>query len=417
MRILMLAQFYPPIIGGEERHVRNLSRALVARGHSVAVATHSGAGLADFEEDAGVRIYRIGGTMQRLSFLFTESGRRHAPPFPDPETTLALREIIQREKPDVVHAHNWLVHSFLPIKGASNAKLVMTLHDYSLVCAQKRLLYHEQLCEGPAVRKCVECAVDHYGAAKGVITVTGAWVMRQLKYRAVDMFVPVSHSVADKSGLTGTDLPYEVIPNFVPDDVATLQSESTISDYADKLPRNDFLLYVGDLTRDKGIDVLLQSYSEVVDPPPLVLIGRRSPETPSTLPPNVMIFENWPHPAVMEAWRRSMLGVVPSVCADSCPTVVIEAMAAGRPVIGSRIGGLTDLVADGETGLLVEPNSVSALREALSRMLTEGEMRERMAVASAQRVREFQAMTVVPRIEALYQQMLNPQRVATASAH
>src|SRR5438876_10086692 len=115
LRILMLAQFYPPDIGGEERHVYNLSRALAARGHSVAVATHAVAGLPDYEEQENVHVYRVGGTMQRLDFLFSDSEHRHAPPFPDPETTLALRRIVEREKPEIVHAHNWLVHSFVPL--------------------------------------------------------------------------------------------------------------------------------------------------------------------------------------------------------------------------------------------------------------------------------------------------------------
>ncbi len=56
MRILMLAQFYPPAIGGEERHVRDLSIELAARGHDISLATLWHKGLADFEIDQGVRI-------------------------------------------------------------------------------------------------------------------------------------------------------------------------------------------------------------------------------------------------------------------------------------------------------------------------------------------------------------------------
>src|SRR5689334_10955941 len=106
VRILMLAQFYPPIIGGEERHVRNLSIELAARGHDVAIATLWQESLPDLDCDQGVRIYRIRGSMQRLSVLFSEKGRQHAPPFPDPEILWALRRIITRERPDIVHAHN-----------------------------------------------------------------------------------------------------------------------------------------------------------------------------------------------------------------------------------------------------------------------------------------------------------------------
>ena len=140
MRILMLAQFYPPTIGGEERHVGDLSIELAARGYSVSVATLWHKGLADFEIDQGVRIHRIRGTMQRMSVLFSYDDRQFAPPFPDPEALWALRRIILQERPDIIHAHNWIVHSFTPLKVWSKAKLVMTLHDYSLVCVQKRLM-------------------------------------------------------------------------------------------------------------------------------------------------------------------------------------------------------------------------------------------------------------------------------------
>src|SRR5437588_10936768 len=115
----MLAQFYPPIIGGEERHVRDLSIELVARGHQVTVATIWQEGMPAFECDQGVRVHRIRGSMQRVPLFFTVKERRHLPPFPDPELLWALRGIIIHERPDVVHAHNWIVHSFTPLKAWS----------------------------------------------------------------------------------------------------------------------------------------------------------------------------------------------------------------------------------------------------------------------------------------------------------
>src|SRR5437868_1995942 len=63
MRILMLTQFYPPMIGGETGHVRNLSIELVARGHDVAVVTLWREDLPEFECDQGVRVYRIRGAL------------------------------------------------------------------------------------------------------------------------------------------------------------------------------------------------------------------------------------------------------------------------------------------------------------------------------------------------------------------
>ena len=101
----MLTQFYPPIIGGIERHVTSLSRSLVARGHDVSVATTWHPGMAESESENGVRVHRIKGSLQRL---MPGAKRAFAPSFPDPEFTLALKRIVDEEKPDIVHAHNWL---------------------------------------------------------------------------------------------------------------------------------------------------------------------------------------------------------------------------------------------------------------------------------------------------------------------
>src|SRR5947209_8289351 len=190
MRILILAQFYPPTIGGEERHVRDLSIELVARGHDVSLATLWHKGFPQFENDQGVRVHRIRGTMQRLGTLFSQDDRQYAPPFSDPEVQLALRRIILQERPDIVHAHNWIVHSFTPLKAWSKAKLVMTLHDYSLVCVQKRLMRHGVRCSGSGLMKCLECAADFYGIGKGVPSALANFTWGEIERHAVDMFLP-----------------------------------------------------------------------------------------------------------------------------------------------------------------------------------------------------------------------------------
>src|SRR5947207_12896879 len=122
MSILMMTQFYPPVIGGEEQHVRTLSIELVLRGHEVAIVTLRQEGQPELEIDQGVRIYRIYGLMQRATFLFSNKALRQSPPFPDPQALWSIRRVILREHPDIVHAHNWIVHSFLPLKAWSKAK-------------------------------------------------------------------------------------------------------------------------------------------------------------------------------------------------------------------------------------------------------------------------------------------------------
>ena len=401
MRILMLSQFYPPTVGGEERHVADLSTELAARGHQVAVATLWHKGFPRFENGKGVRVYRIRGTLQRMPALFSYKERQFAPPFTDPEVLLALRQIISEERPNIIHAHNWIVHSFTPLKAWSKARLVMTLHDYSLVCVQKRLMHFGVRCSGPGFRKCLSCAANFYGMGKGVPSTLANFTWGEIERRAVDMFLPVSRSVAEQTRLALHRVPFRIIPNFIPDDVE--EPEEDTEALLAQLPEKDFLLYVGDVMPDKGVGVLLQAHAKLKMP--LVLIGRPVTGFLERLPPSVLHLGRWPHSAIMQAWSRCTLALIPSICPDACPTVAMEAMTMGRPIIASRIGGLTDIVVDGQTGLLVSPGDCQELQGAIQSLLDDPERRACMTMMAKQRVREFQAKSVVPHIEQVYRDL------------
>ncbi|HZS77094.1 MAG TPA: glycosyltransferase family 4 protein [Ktedonobacteraceae bacterium] len=407
MRILMLSQAYPPIIGGEAQHVRTLSVELVSRGHDVAVVTLWYEGQAELEEDQGVRVYRIRCSTARIPWLFSHPERRRAPTFPDPEIVLALRRIIKKERPEIVHAHNWLVYSFLPLKAWSGARLVVTLHNYNLACAKVTLLRHDTLCEGPSFMKCLGCAAQFYGPARGVPIFLSNWVMSKAERGLVDMFLPNSQATAIGNGLVGGWLPFRVIPHFIPDDAGLQQGDA--EPYLSQLPAGDYLLFVGGLGYLKGVDVLLRAYAGLTNAPPLVLIGYPVPNwsiESVARPANVFVFQNWPRYAVMEAWRRSMLGLVPSIWPEPFGLVALEAMSAGRPVIASRTGGLIDIVVDGETGLLVQPRNPLALQQAIERLLADPDLRSRMGQAGMRKFREFQVSTLVPRFVQAYEDVL-----------
>jgi len=406
MRILMLSDFYPPVLGGVEQHVSSLARALVQRNHEVAVATLAQPGLPAEEIDDGVRVHRLSGTAQRASWLFKTARRPWAPPFPDPELTWGLRRVVARERPDVVHGHDWLARSFLPLGRREGPAFVVGLHYYTLSCAKKSLVYRDAPCSGPGPRKCLGCASNHYGAAKGVPVTIGNWLAGAGERRAVDLFLPVSTAAAEGNGLLGSSLPYRVIPNFVPDVPAVPASALDLEPYLRQLPDGPFLLFVGDLRRAKGIDVLLAAYGGLRQAPPLVLIGKVWPETPTELPPKVIVLRDWPNRAVMAAWRRCLFGLVPSVWPEPFGIVLIEAMASGRPVVASRIGGIPDVVSDGETGLLVPPGDVVALRSAMARLVGDASLREHLGATAAIRAPSVRADAVVPRFEQAYEDAL-----------
>src|SRR5262245_15483517 len=141
MRILMVAQSFSPIVGGEERIVEDLSAELARHGHEVEVATlRQPLGEAPPRED-GVGVELLESSVHRIPGVPVDEERRYAPPAPDPLSVRDLRRVVRRFRPEVVHAHNWLVHSYLPLERRAGAAFVLSLHDYSLVCATKRFFY------------------------------------------------------------------------------------------------------------------------------------------------------------------------------------------------------------------------------------------------------------------------------------
>lgn len=405
----MLTQFYPPLIGGEGQHVRNLSAKLVARGHEVAVATLWQNGLPEREDDQGVQVYRLRSTSQTFNWLYQQGGRRQLPPAPDPATVGGIRQIVVQHRPTIVHAHNWMVHSFLPLKGWSRTPLVLSLHDYSLACSIKSFMRADNPCDGAERLKCLRCAARHYGALKGVPVMLTHQVTSATAQAQVAMFLPVSQAVAEGNQLRESGLPYQVVSNFIADNAAEPAGDP--SPYLNQLPTNGFLLYVGALTRIKGINTMLEAYAGMRNAPELVLIGRTDADTPQTFPTGVRVLHNWPNYAVMAAWKHCIVGLVPSIWPEPCATVAMEAMACGRPVIASRTGGLVDIVEDGRTGLLVAPGDANALSAALTHLLADPQRCVEMGRAAEERVERFRASSVVPAIEAVYDKVIGCNRI------
>jgi glycosyltransferase involved in cell wall biosynthesis len=222
---------------------------------------------------------------------------------------------------------------------------------------------------------------------------------------AVDRFIVVSHATAQGNQLDIKNIPYDVIPNFLPPRPKTSQDAQ---EKLELLPAEPFFLFVGDLRRVKGLHILLDAYSGLEDAPPLVLIGKPWADTPTELPRNVFMFQNWSNDAVLGAWARSYAGIVPSIWHEPFGIVVIEALAAGKPVIGSRMGGIPDLVTDGENGLLVPPNDVDSLRTAMRRIVDDQPFYQRLALGAERRGQDYQSSRVAPRIEELYTNLVSP---------
>jgi len=230
--------------------------------------------------------------------------------------------------------------------------------------------------------------------------------MRPWKNRVIDHVVCVSNAVASGNHIP-RDTNTSVIPNFVLDEVVRGHTgdmaETRAEDVPPNLPKEEFLLFVGELSKDKGLRTLLRAYESLGRKrPPLLLVGRRTPDTPTHLPDGAEMCDEWPHDHVLAAFRRCLFAVLPSICLDACPTTVLEAMASGRPVVATTTGGIVDMVVDGETGLLVPPGDEYKLAEAMARLLNDADLRIRLAIGATKRVQRFTASTVAGRLEAVY---------------
>jgi glycogen(starch) synthase len=138
------------------------------------------------------------------------------------------------------------------------------------------------------------------------------------------------------------------------------------------------LLYAGRLSAEKGVLELVEAAEGL----PLVIAGdgplrERVPGARGFVP----------HDELQRLYDRAAVVVCPSR-REGFGVACLEAMAHGRPVVATRVGGLRDLVVDGETGLLVPPRDVQALRAALERLLADPELRRRLGAAGRTRAAE-----------------------------
>lgn len=405
LRILAVQEAYPPVVGGLERHTQTVSRELAQRGHDVAVAvSHDGD---QGDADGAVRLLRlpmlatrVPGALYRDHMPFVQH-----PPGPDPLTVRALRRLVRAERPDVVHARSWMVHSLLVATARMTVRprIVVSVHDYFPICATRALLRDGTTCAGPRLRRCLQCAAADSSAPIGVLKVAGVMAGRRTM-GGVDRWLAVSEAVRQAiTQVVPGGLPaIEVVGSTVPDTVFGPPDR--------KVPppiEGPYLLFVGSIAPFKGVDVLLDAHARLgPDRPALVLAGRGA--LPASPAPAADVHHVGPltHPQVMAAWRGAIAGVAPSLWPEPFGQVAVEAMASGVPLVASDTGGLRDVVVHEHTGLLVAPGDPAALAAAIQRLLDDGELRARLQTAGPQRARRYHVSPFVDRLEEIYHEVV-----------
>lgn len=388
MRILQVCDTYPPHPGGLAAHVRRLARRLAERGHEVMVVA---AGNGDFDQSGDpFPVRRVRPSLARVPGVYEPESPPFHPPWPDRAFRRGLERAAAVLEPDVVHAHGWCVHSAARCSADWSGHVVSTVHDHGLACPKRSLLRMGEECRPARGLACLRCdgqpTLKRAGLAGAMFATTPPLERRVRRLLAVSTYVA---GRAEQVGVAGDLL--EVVPNFV--DLPGPDSASPAPD-----PGRPYVLYAGPAAPHKGLQVLLEAFQRVPEPIELRLAGADG----TLAVPRVVDLGHRSGPELAALYRDALMLVVPSIWADPCPTVALEAMAWGTPVVGSSLGGLTDIVADGESGLLVPPADPSTLGRAIARLVADDGLREDMGRSSRERVRLFSSDAVVPRLEAIY---------------
>ena len=342
MKILMLTWEYPPrVVGGIARVVHDLSHRLIKDGHEVTVVTYKEGNVEDFEDDNGVKVYRVNNYMinpnnfidwiMQLNFNLISKAT----------------EIINKEGPfDVIHAHDWLVaYAAKTLKDSFKTPIIATIHATE---AGRNSGIHDE--------------VQRY------INDT-EWM---LTYESIEVIVNSNYMKSELQRLFG--LPYEKI-NVVPNGVNLNLYNGVEKDYNFRrqyaADNEKIILYVGRLVYEKGIQNLIAAMPKVLNgyhDSKLIIAGKGGmidelrDEVRRLNIENKVYFTGYLNlNQVTKMYKCADVAVFPSTY-EPFGVVALEGMLSGTPVVVSDVGGLNEIVQHRENGMKSyagNPNSIA----------------------------------------------------------
>jgi glycosyltransferase involved in cell wall biosynthesis len=300
-----------------------------------------------------------------------------------------VKAIIGSERIEVAHFHN----TFPLISPAAyyaarrmGVPVVQTLHNYRLICPGSLLYRDGKICEecvGKALpwravrHRCYRRSAAQSGAVAGMLSAHRAartWSSMVTAYVALTEF---SRRKFIQGGLPAKRL--TVKPNFLAEDPGKGNHE------------DGYALFVGRLTEDKGIQVLLKAWGHLSPAIPLKIAGdgplREFVQGQVRHLPSVEFLGRIDQPRVRELMRGAAALIFPSVWYEGLPMTIVEAYATGLPVIASRVGNLASLIEDERTGLLFRPGDPDDMAATVTRFFENTELGKRLGEGAR---REFE---------------------------
>jgi glycosyltransferase involved in cell wall biosynthesis len=300
------------------------------------------------------------------------------------EAVSKLASLIEETRPDLMHCHN-IYHQLTPsIVGVAKSRgipVVLTLHDSKPVCPVHTRMREDQLCSS-----CLAGDFHHvlmHRCADGSIAQSATLYMEAViqrwfgSYEKVDRFLAPSQFMRES-----------VLPRFAADRVQLLYNGVDVTSISASDRDNGYVLYCGRLAPGKGAETLLRAHEATGCRWPLVIAGS-GPLTDglkSQFTRNVRFAGQLSGETLKATIAEASVVVVPSEWCENCPMSVLEAMAYGKAVIASRVGGIPELVDDRVTGLLFEPGNTDELRNHLECLMNDAARRAGMGAAGRTRV-------------------------------
>jgi glycosyltransferase involved in cell wall biosynthesis len=401
MKILQINKFFY-LRGGSETYFFDLIKLLEQNGHEVITfSTKSSKNLPSPYEKFFVEEIDFG---KREGLV--KSLKKFGHSLYSLEAKKKLEKLILETKPDLAHLHNVSHHlspSILAVLKKYKIPVVQTLHDYQLICPNFKLFTEGAVCErckkyrywNAVLHRCVhDSRLQSLAEAKEMFFHKAC----QFYENGVRCFVTPSQFLSEKLAAWRVRAKAENIPLFL-----------DVSAFFPEYEPGGYVLYFGRLVEEKGLDVLLAALGGTDVQLKIVGDGPEKEKLKierEKLKVNVEFIGHKTGEELHNLIRKSKFVVLPSVWCENYPVSLLEAGALGKAVVGTRLGGIPEIVRDGENGFLVEPNSANDLREKIQRLIGDKDLCERMG----RRAREMVVETNSPaehykKIQQLYEKL------------
>ena len=425
MRICLVNEYFPPFApGGAEWSAEALARGLARAGHEVVVATPN--------YGAPAREERDGYTIARFPFPLTlPHGWRTVPakwlanPVFYLYAAVAVWRIARRARAEIIHAQN--KHTLIPgalAGGALGVPVFLTIRDGSLIDAAPMCLHvGDRMPADCGVRKlwreCSEAYFRQYLQGRrsrlpSKLAFLYGWLDSRLKQRflsRVAVVVGVSEGILEvyrRSGLLADVKRARAVYNLPPPLAAPAPEAVEAFRAGLGLAGRRVVLYVGKHSPGKGTADLAAAAALIARRVPdavFVFVGEGDLDASGD---NVRRLGPRPNAEVLALYPLADVVVVPSVIPDALSRVILEAMSAGCPVIGTDVGGTPELVIDGKTGLLVPRAAPAELARAIETLLGDEALRASLGAAARRHIEALHGAAGLAPLVSLYEAAVAP---------